>query len=60
MDFILVVDMNSEVVKNRFDRTAAQSLNKNLATITAHALFVTDIVIVDGSSSDDRMMEVCA
>ena len=53
-----MVDMNSEVVNNRFDRTAVQSLNKNLATIMARALCVMDIAIVDGSINDGRMMEV--
>ena len=38
--------MNSEVVKNRFDRTAAQSSNKNIATITVRALCATFILLL--------------
>ena len=50
--------MNLEVMKNRFNRTAAQSSNKNIAMITARVLCDADIVIVDGSGSGGRMMEV--
>lgn len=56
MNFILVVDMNSKVVKSKFDRTATQSSNKNIATITARALCVIDIAIVGGNSNGGHVM----
>lgn len=42
--------MNSEVVNNRFDRIAAQLLNKNIATITARALYGTDSRMMEASA----------
>ena len=38
--------MNSEVVKNRFNRTAAQSSNNNITTITARTLLTTFILLL--------------